>query len=299
MSNTKKAIIYLIVANIIWGAAFPIYKLTLKDVQPFTFLFFRFFGAAVILFPFARKHLKVRRKDIFHLVSLSFFGITFAITFLFFGLQLTSSITAPIVTSSTPVFLLLSAMIFLNYKPTKKVASGTLLGLLGVMIIILRPAFEKGVSLSIIGNLFLLVSTLGSVAYTLQMKQIVEKYHPFTITFWSFLIGSIPVLPLVFVEFSTHPSTTFFTLPTISGILFAALFTTAICHNLNAFGIKYISAGEIGLFSYVDPIATAIVALPLLGEQITATYIVGSLFVFLGIFIAEGRFHWHPLHKLR
>lgn len=299
MSNTKKAILALIIVNIIWGAAFPIYKLTLTDVPPFTFLFFRFFGAAIILFPFARKHLFVHRRDIPQLLSLSFFGITFTISFLFLGLQLTSSITAPIITSSAPVFLLVAATLFLKYKPTKKVSIGTLLGLLGVMIIVLRPAFEKGVNLSILGNLFILISTLGSVTYTLQMKQIIEKYNPLTITFWSFLIGSLPILPLVFIELSTHSTAPVLTIHSFLGILFAALFTTAIGHNLNAFGIKYIPAGEIGIFSYVDPIATALVAMPLLGEQITTTYLLGSLFVFLGIFIAEGRFHWHPLHRLR
>jgi drug/metabolite transporter (DMT)-like permease len=299
MSSKKKAIIALIIANIIWGAAFPIYKLTLTNIPPFTFLFFRFFGAAIVLFPFVRNNLQIERKDWRTLIMLAFFGITFAITFLFLGLQLTSSLNAPIVLSSTPVLLLISATLFLKYKAKRKVMIGTLLGLLGVMIIIIRPLFEKGVSTSIIGNLFLLIATCGSVANTLLLKQIVAKYNPLVLVFWSCIIGSLPVLPLVFIENQTQNIFSTVTITTVLGLLFAILFTTALCHSLNAFGLKYISAGEIGVFSYVDPIATALVALPLLGEQITTTYLLGSLFVFLGIFIAEGRFHWHPLHRLR
>ena len=299
MSTTKKAIIALIVANIIWGAAFPIYKLTLSNLQPFTFLFFRFFGAALVILPFVWKDMRVEKKDWMRLFTLSFLGITFCITFLFLGLQLTSSLNAPIVLSSSPVLLLICATLFLNYKPKKKVAIGTLLGLVGVMIIIVRPLFEKGVSTSIIGNIFLLVATCGSVANTLITKQIIEKYNPLVIVFWSCLIGSLPVSPLVLIENSTHPLLSTLTPTTIFGLLFAIFATTALCHSLSAYGIKYIPAGEIGIFSYVDPIATALVALPLLGEQITTSYLIGSLFVFLGIFVAEGRFHWHPLHRLR
>lgn len=299
MSNSKKAIIALIIANIIWGAAYPVYKLTLTDSQPFTFLFLRFFIGGMLLLPFVWNKLHVDRKDIPTLLALSFFGVTFSITFLFLGLQLTSSLNAPIVLSSTPVMLLICATLFLRYKPKIKVAIGTLIGLLGVIIIILRPLFEQGISTSIIGNVFLLISAFGSVAHTLHMKQIVERYNPLTITFWSFILGSLPVIPLVLLESHTHPIGNMNNIPTIAGIIFAIVFATAIGHSLNAFGIKYISAAEVGIFSYVDPLATALVALPLLGEQITVYYLIGALFVFAGIFISEGRFHWHPLHRLR
>jgi len=41
------------------------------------------------------------------------------------------------------------------------------------------------------------------------------------------------------------------------------------------------------------------VAVPLLHETITGTYVLGAVLVFFGIFIAEGRLNYHPLQKLR
>jgi drug/metabolite transporter (DMT)-like permease len=68
---------------------------------------------------------------------------------------------------------------------------------------------------------------------------------------------------------------------------------------LFAYGVRYIRTSEVGIFGYIDPIATVLIAYPLLGEGITISFILGALFVFLGIYLAEGRIHYHPLHLLR
>ena len=44
-------VIALIIANIIWGAAAPIFKLALTNIPPFTLGFIRFFFAGSILLP--------------------------------------------------------------------------------------------------------------------------------------------------------------------------------------------------------------------------------------------------------
>jgi drug/metabolite transporter (DMT)-like permease len=41
------------------------------------------------------------------------------------------------------------------------------------------------------------------------------------------------------------------------------------------------------------------IANPLLGEHVTTWFFLGASLVFVGIFIAEGRIHYHPLHLLR
>jgi drug/metabolite transporter (DMT)-like permease len=46
----------------------------------------------------------------------------------------------------------------------------------------------------------------------------------------------------------------------------------------------------------MDPVVTILIAAPLLGEFPDAIFVFGSVFVLLGILMAEGRFHWHPLH---
>ncbi len=45
-------ILALIITNIIWGAASPIFKFALQNIPPFTLAFIRFFFAGLLFLPF-------------------------------------------------------------------------------------------------------------------------------------------------------------------------------------------------------------------------------------------------------
>lgn len=299
LGNIRIAILFLILANIIWGASFPIYKWSLAEVPPFTFVFLRFYLGALIILPFVYKDLRVARADWKDLFLLSFIGIAFTISALIFGLKFSSSINAPIILSAAPVILIIGSFFYLKEKLKTKVVTGTLVSLLGVLVIILLPLFKQGLDGSILGNLLFVCAAIGSVVHALLLKKILPNYNPMTIAFWSFLIGSLPLLPLYIFELNQTHWTQTLDFPGLTGIIYGAFFATAIAHSIYAYGIKNIKASEVGIFTYVDPIATIIIAIPLLGEKVTPPYLLGSFFVFLGIFIAEKRLHYHPLQKLR
>lgn len=298
ISNKRRAIIALIITNIIWGAASPIFKLALQNLPPFTLAFFRFFGAMLILLPFTIENLWIHRKDYLKLFLLSFSGITANITFFFLGLKYAPSINAPIIASSGPVFLYLFSIFILHEKPHIKIFTGMITSLLGVLIIIGQPLLQQGINGQIIGNIFFVAATLGAVVHAIVSKKILEKYKAVTITFWSFLIGSLTFLPFFIYEMiNLHP------LATIDqrgwlGLIFGIFLSSAAAYLLFEWGINRLQAQEVGLFTYIDPIAAVFIAIPLLGEVVTPVFIIGSIFVFAGIAVAEGRLHYHPLHKL-
>lgn len=300
ITNDKKyAVFALITANIIWGAASPIFKLALQNLPPFTLAFLRFYGAMLLIFPLAITNLWVERRDWLKLVLLSFFGITVNITFFFFGLKSAPSINAPIIASSGPVFLYLFSIFILKEKPRRKVLTGLMISFTGVLIIVGQPIINRGVDGQLIGNLFFVLAMLGAVGHAIVSKEILRKYPPATVTFWSFLIGSLTFLPFFFYElikfhpFATIDSRGWF------GLIFGIVFSSAVAYFLFEWGIKRIEGQEVGLFTYIDPVAATIIAIPLLGEVITPIFLIGSFLIFAGIFLAEGRLHYHPIHKLR
>lgn len=295
----NQAIFALIAANIIWGAASPIFKLALENLPPFTLAFLRFFVASIFLFPLAYKNLKIQKADWLNLILVSIFGITINITFFFWGLLLAPSINAPIISSAAPVFIYIFSIFFLHEKNHPKVLLGTMTSLFGVLVIVIQPILSHGVDTQIIGNLFFIIATFGTVIHSIIGKKILDKYNPFTITFWSFLIGSLSFLPFFINEMVTiHPFETI-DQRGLLGLSFGILLSSLAAYTLYHWGMKQIKAQEIGVFFYIDPIIAALIAIPLLGEKITGIFLFGSLLVFAGIFIAEGRLHYHPLHKLR
>ena len=128
MTPVQRGVFALIIANIIWGMASPIFKFALTNIPPFTLAFIRFFFAGLIFLPIAIKNWqRLSLKQFFKILLVGFFGITMNITFFFLGIVRTESINAPIIASSGPVFIYLLSIIFLREKPKLRVLSGMLI----------------------------------------------------------------------------------------------------------------------------------------------------------------------------
>lgn len=299
LSKHKIAILTIIINTLIWSAAAPIYKWSLHDTPPFTFAFFRFLLATLIMLPFVYKDMKIKFDDFYKLFILAFVGITFNVSLLLIGLTLTQSINVPIIASIMPIMLIISSFIFLHEIPKPKEILGTVVSLVGVLIIILRPADHIPLFGSILGNIYLIVSLISLVSYTILLKWFKLPYRSSTIIFWIFLISSITFLPFFVFELGKNNLVFTMNFRGSFGILYGAIFSSTIGYLLYNYAVKYLKADEVGIFTYLEPVATAIVALPLLHEQITFAYLLGSIFVFLGLFIAEAKLHYHPFHHLK
>lgn len=296
-------ILALIIANIIWGAASPIFKFALVNIPPFTLAFIRFFFASLLFIPFIKgfNMPKLSQKEWLELLLGSFFGITINITFFFLGLQRTQSINAPIIGSSGPVFLYFLSILFLKEKPKLKVLLGMIIALVGVLIIILSPVLFDGKTIGLgelQGNIFFVLATLGAVFHPLLFKNVMKKLDAYRITFISFFVSSFTFLPFAFIEWQRW---SFYELNVHGwlGIIFGVFFSSALAYFLFNYGISKIKTQEVGLFTYIDPVVAVLIAIPLVHEYPTFYFFAGSVLVFGGIFLAEGRLHWHPFHKLK
>ncbi len=299
ISKIRLAVIGLIIANFIWGAAPPIFKWSLQGIHPFTLAFFRSFIAAMVLLPFTITKLKVKRRDVALLILLSVLGMAFNISYFLWGLQYTQSINAPIISSAAPILLIIGSVVFLHERPKVKVVLGTIISLIGVSVIVFQPLLITKLDGAVMGNAFFVVAMMLSVLYTLLLKEIMPRYSSFTITFWVFAISSLALLPFVLLEIHNGRIIDGFTGRGIIGILWGGFISSAIAYLFYSFAVKYIATSEVGIFLYVDPVVTAVIAWLLLGETVNPTFLFGAVLVFFGIFIAKGRLHFHPVHLLR
>jgi drug/metabolite transporter (DMT)-like permease len=186
-------ILALIIANVIWGMASPIFKFALTNIPPFTLAFIRFFFAGLIFLPLAlNKWQKLTVKQWFEILLVGFFGITINISFFFLGLEKTESINVPVIASSGPVFIYLLSIMFLREKPKLKVLIGMLVALVGVLFIILSPLFLDGKKFilgAIEGNLFILIAMFGSVFQTIIGRDVLRKVNSIQVSAITFLFG--------------------------------------------------------------------------------------------------------------
>lgn len=299
LSTTQGAILALICANLIWGAAPPIFKWALADVGPFTLAFLRFGIAALVFLPITWGNYKIQRKDILKVIFMGLLGITINISFFFMGLELAPSINASLIGSAGPIFIIIGSFLFLKEIPRKRVIIGAIIGLLGVFLLILIPFFKSGSQLAPLGNLFYVLSLLGAVGQTLLARRVMTRYLAVTIAFWSFIIGTLTFFPFFINEVLRNGFLPNITVQGATGIIFGGFLSSALAYYLYYYALRYLQAAEVSIFVYMDPLITILIAYPLLGEIPDLTFGIGALLVFGGIFIAEGRLHYHPLHLFK
>ncbi len=295
LSKHQLAVLALIVTNLIWGAAPPIFKWALADIHPYTLAFLRFFLPALIMLPFVRNDLKIKKKDWLKMLAVGFFGVTVNILFFFQGLIIAPSINAALIASSAPIFIVLFSLFFLREKPKRKVVTGSLIGLVGVLLVLSAPLILNG-KIAALGNLFYVVAMLGGVVAVILVRQIAKRNSAQSITFWSFLIGSIGFVPFFVQEVGQYGFLPNLTSHGLIGLVFGIFLSSLAAYFLQTWALKYLAAADVSVFTYIDPVVTILVAAPLLGEFPDTTFVIGSVLVILGIFLAEGRVHYHPFH---
>lgn len=296
-------ILALIIANIIWGAAAPIFKLALYDIPPFTLAFIRFFFASLLFLPFVlARWKKLTTLEWWAILASAFFGIAVHIGFFFLGLQNAPSINAPLILSSAPIFLFLGSVLFLREKLKLKVLFGMTVGLIGVILIVFYPLSLDGtmaINLQIKGNIFFVISTIsGMVIKPLLNKATMKRITTVQLTFLEFIFGACMFLPFAWRE-SAMWSVNQLHRDGWVGIIFGIFFSSALAYFLFNWAISKVQAQEVGIFYYIDPLAGLLLGMFLLSEYPNIYYGVGAFFIFLGIFIAENRLHYHPLHRIR
>lgn len=290
-----KATLALILANVIWGAASPLFKWSLENIPPFTLAFLRFSLASFLLLPFISKDIfRLKRTDMPQIILFALSGITINITFFFWGLKLAPSVNAAFISTTQPLILLLLGAFLLQEKVEPHEVFGTIVSFTGVLLIILIPLMTSGLQgeTVVLGNLFFVLATLGAVGQAYFGKKLFATNKSLPITFWSFTIGAFTFLPFFLWEQTTNPSWVMeLGTPGIVGIFYGAIFSSALAYSFYDWGLSKIEASETGIFSYLMPITSVLVAILFFGEKLSRQFGIAAFLIILGITVAQIRLH--------
>lgn len=298
MTNKRvSAYLYILLTAIIWGAAGPIIKFTLADFPPLIFLTYRFALSSIIgLIYFAKNKEKTTKNSNLLLLILlcAFVTSTLRLGSLFFGFDETSSISATLISSMTPVFMALTGYFLLKEHISKSELFGMGIAMIGTLISILTPILAETdfINASLYGNLIVLGSVLIDVFSVLLVKIIMNKkaISPSRLTHTIFIVGFITLLPVAIFVHSY--STIISTILSASwqghlGVLYMAFISGTLAYTLQSKGLKVIEMGDVSIFAYLMPIFAAPLSIFWLHEKITLPFVFGSFIIAIGVFIAE------------
>ena len=191
LKNTTKAHFALLGANIIYGANYIIAKGVMPNkIGPTAFVFIRLSCCALLFWIIKLLFIKekVEKKDLLRLALCGLFGGAANQMLFFHGINLTSPIDASIITTATPVIVLVFSFFILKERITKNKLLGITIGSIGAIFLILYGNKVQGTS-SFLGNLFVFLNACSYGLYLVIAKTLMKKYNAITVISWIFLFG--------------------------------------------------------------------------------------------------------------
>lgn len=289
--NKKLLLTYgmLILATATWGSAFIAGKFAVQSFEPATVAFFRFFGAALLLFPLMWVKEKNRKKPtlkdyglfaILGLTGIALYNICF-----FFATKHAPVIKSSLFIASNPVLIVLLSGLILKEKITKNNIIGMFIALTGVTFIItaghLLSLFQFGFEPI---DLVLFGAVVSWALYSVVGKIVLKKYSSVESTTYAVAFGTIFLLPFALVE-TTWQDVQQANLTTWIAIAHMSIFVTVVSFVLYYNGIKEIGAAKASIFINVMPVSAVIMATIFLGETFTLAHGVGAAFVLSGVYV--------------
>lgn len=288
MNKRLLAILAAIGAGTIYGINHTVAKgLMPTYIEPFGFIFLRVTGAAILfwLISFWGPKEKIATGDWPRLFGCTILGMCINMLLFFKGLSLTTPINSSVITTITPIMVLILSAILIRERVTWWKSMGIVVGLAGALGLIFFSADRVVNAPNIpLGNFFVLINAVSYGLYLILVKPLTSKYHPFTIMKWLFLMAVFINLPLTINEFLEVEWTG---LPknAIFGMAFVVLGTTFLTYLLNVFALKELSPATISAFIYLQPLIAIGYAIATGADSLNLLKVTSAVLVFAGVYM--------------
>lgn len=271
--------------NLIFG------RMVVPDVAPFTLAFIRWFCVALALAPFAlRERVAVRealsRRGLLVLL-LGFLGMWICGAMVYLGLRWTTATNAVLITTTSPMFMVVLEAIFMGAAIGLRQVAGSLLALAGVAVIVLRGQLSDvlGVSFSP-GDLLVLLGAISWAGYSILYRDAGLRRLPNLSLFC--IVAAAGALLLV--PFSLAEVVAGAPMPTTrqawTGIAGIVAISSLLAFSTFQFSIRRIGASAAGVFMYLMPVYGVLLAVFALGETFHRYHAAGIGLVMAGVVMA-------------
>jgi drug/metabolite transporter (DMT)-like permease len=228
-------------------------------------------------------------KDWMALVLLGTVGVAISIGLYHMSIPYMQANAAAILFSANPVFVILFSPFLLKEHPSWRNLAAVGLCLLGIAFFFRH----SGASLNSSTGVFLMLGAEITFAlYTVLSKKFMPRFGAIVITCFAGWFGSIILLPCsLLLEGNPLP---YLMHASWLGILYLAVFATALGYVAFFFGIVTVGASRGSLFFFLKPVLASIFAWMILGERLTSDLILGGALILTALVFVI----WQPSMRM-
>ncbi|PSR29446.1 MAG: EamA/RhaT family transporter [Sulfobacillus thermosulfidooxidans] len=275
-----KFILYLIAANVLWAGNYLAGRVLRFSMGPFTLNGVRWIISAVVLWLIVRK-----RGEIVPLLQewkafllLGFIGMFLFSSLTYWGLTMVPAGEAGLLSGFTPLAVLVAGFVIAQDKVRLWQWLMVAVSIGGEILLLGGGASTQ--TGSIFGAVILIFAALSWGVYTALGRRYRYRFSPLVLTTGAAVWGAIPSALLGIWNLSTHPVT----LSINSGLalLYVSTMASVVAFMMWSAGVNRLGSGTAAPYMNLLPVFTALLAVLLLHETLSATQLEGGLIVVAG-----------------
>lgn len=288
-----------VLAVVLWGTSFIATKILLLDLTPATIVVVRFGMGLIVLISalgLRKGFTRVRREEIPFLAMLGFIGIAFHQWLQANGLKTaTATVTAWII-ATIPVFVALLSLVMLGEKVGKQRLGGIVLAAVGTVTVVSGgnlQALTEG-RVGTVGDILIIISAINWALFTVLSKRVLgirgssypqpfsEGRDPIDLIFIVMMFGWIFCLPWAVLDGGWRDLMVL-DIQGFGALIFLGFACSGLAYLFWYYALNSLAATQTGVFHYIQPLVTTVLAGPMLGEATTSATMLGGAMILLGV----------------
>lgn len=289
MNNPNKFFYHILafITIVVWGITYVSTKvLLLSGFNPVEILICRFSLAYILIWPFSSKRLFADNwRDELQMILLGMAGGSLYFMAENTALSITLASNVSLITATAPILTAILAHLFSKGdRLNKNIFYGSAVAIVGVGFVVFNGNFVF--KINPLGDLLAFAGALMWAFYGLFLKCLSGKYESTFITRKVFFYGVITLIPIM--SNTVHFTFNMFLSPVVWGnLLFLGVVASFACFLIWNIASKKLGVVCVANYIYVSPAVTLISASIVLHEHITWIAIVGTIFILLGVYVAQ------------
>ena len=292
MNKNIKAYLMLVLASIFWAGNFIVGKFAFfEDIPPFSLVFFRWLTVWFILLPFTYKEILNNKNNIFNsfslLLLLGLTSVGLFNSFVYISLNYTQVINASLFNTAIPAAIILFCFLFKIENTNSYQLAGLIISVIGVFAIITRLDLNILLTLSFnIGDIWMICAVFCWGIYSAFLKKLKLKISLLSLVHILCSCGLIFLFPQFLYEYSQsdiiNVNKNF-----LYCLVYLALFPSIGSYYCWTGAVSIIGPNRAGIFLMLIPLFSAVMAIFFFKEEFQAYHFIGSIFVIIGLFLAN------------
>lgn len=281
--------VLLTLTALLWAINMVVGRSMAGSVPPITIACLRWFGATLIILPFAWRQLRadapVIRQHFWRLVLLSACGIACYNAMSYYGLQYTQAVNGLLVQSMGPLMVGVWSLVLFRDRLSGGQIAGVLVSLAGVIMIISRGDIDTLLHLSLnAGDVWILGALVIYALYTAILR-VRPPLGPLSFLTSIMAIGGVLLMPFMVWELNSGAVLHFdrFTLSVLAYVATAPSLVAYLAFNR---GVQLVGANRAAPFFHLMPVFGSALAILFLGERLAWYHGAGYALVVAGILTA-------------